>query len=263
MKVTILGSGSAAGVPMISAGWGKCNPNEPKNRRMRAAILVEEGGTAILVDTGPDLREQLLRTGTRRLDGILYTHAHADHTHGIDEVRELNRAMRAAIPIWAMDSTLMDLRNRFEYAFHSYEDITSPDAIIYHPWLMPRVIDCVDPKPFTVGNILVKPFHQDHGWEASLGFRFGDFAYSTDVTVLNDKAFEILEGVKTWIVGCLTEKPHTTHADLITVLHWVKRLKPKRTILTHMGIGLDYATLKATLPEGVEPGYDGLTIDIA
>ncbi len=262
MNITILGSGSAAGVPMISAGWGKCDPNEPKNRRLRAAVLVEQGGTTVLVDTGPDLREQLLRAGVRRLDAILYTHAHADHTHGIDEIREINRAMRAAIPVWATDETLMDLRNRFDYAFHGYEDITSPDAIIYHPWIIPQVIDSAAPEPFAVGEIAVTPFLQDHGWETSLGFRFGDFAYSTDVTRLDEKAFSVLEGVRTWIVGCLTEKPHTTHADLITVLHWVRRLKPERTILTHMGIGLDYATLKAALPPGVEPGYDGLIIEI-
>jgi len=262
MKITILGSGSAAGVPMISAGWGRCDPEEPKNRRLRASILVEEGGTAILVDTGPDLRQQLLNAEIRRLDGILYTHGHADHTHGIDELREINRVMRAAIPIWGMDATLLSLRNRFDYAFNGFENISSPDVIIYHPWLIPHVIDCNDPIPFTVGGVRVEPFQQDHGWELSLGFRFGRVAYSTDVTRLDERAFSILEGVDVWIVGCLTERPHTTHADLQTVEQWAKRLKPRRTILTHMGIGLDYATLKASLPPGMEPGYDGLSFEI-
>ncbi|MGE4527492.1 MAG: MBL fold metallo-hydrolase [Rhodospirillaceae bacterium] len=262
MKITVLGSGSAAGVPMISAGWGRCDPEEPKNHRLRASVLVESEGATILVDTGPDLRQQLLNAKVRRLDGILYTHAHADHTHGIDEVREINRAMRAAIPVWGMDSTLMSLRNRFDYAFNGFENITSPDVIIYHPWLIPHVIDTADPQPFTIGKVEVAPFLQDHGWESSLGFRFGNFAYSTDVTALSENAFAILEGVGVWIVGCLTERPHTTHADLQTVLQWVKRLRPRRTILTHMGIGLDYAMLKASLPPGVEPGYDGLTIEI-
>ncbi|MBN2751853.1 MAG: MBL fold metallo-hydrolase [Rhodospirillaceae bacterium] len=262
MKVTILGSGSAAGVPMISAGWGRCDPGEPKNRRMRASLLVETQKTTILVDTGPDLREQLLNAKVQRLDGILYTHAHADHTHGIDEIREINRLMRAAIPTWGMDSTLMSLKNRFDYAFNPFENISSPDVIIYHPWLTPQVIDCHNPQSFSIGEIQVVPFLQDHGWETSLGFRFGDVAYSTDVTALDERAFAILEGVKVWIVGCLTERPHTTHADVKTVLNWVMRIKPQRTILTHMGIGLDYATLKSALPHGVEPGYDGLVIDI-
>lgn len=262
MRATILGSGAAAGVPMVSYGWGACDPNEPKNRRLRASLLVEEGDTRILIDTGPDLREQLLRTSVRRLDAVLYTHDHADHTHGIDEIREVNRAMRAAIPAWGMKSTLENLEYRFSYAFQGYDDITAPTTAIYHPWLLPNVIDSQAPQPFTIGAIRVQPFMQDHGWEASLGFRFGDFAYSTDVTALDARAFAILEGVKVWVVGCLTDKPHTTHADVATVLGWARRLRPQRLVLTHMGPSLDYRALTETLPQGIEPGYDGMILDI-
>lgn len=262
MKVTILGCGAAPGVPSISGGWGKCDPLEPRNRRLRTAILMEEGGTAILVDTGPDLREQLLRANVRRMDGILYTHGHADHTHGIDEVREINRAMKAPIPAWGMASTLNDLMRRFGYAFQPYDDIAAPGTAIYHPWLVPQVIPVPHPLPFAVGGVMVTPFLQEHGREASLGFRFGDFAYSTDVTALDETAFEILAGVKVWIVGCLTEHRHTTHADVSQVLRWVERVRPERTVFTHMGAGLDYRTLKDGLPPGVEPGYDGQIIEI-
>lgn len=262
MKVTLLGCGAAPGVPSISGGWGKCDPAEPKNRRMRTSILVEEGETAILVDTGPDLREQLLRAGVKRVDGILYTHGHADHTHGIDEVREINRAMKAAIPVWGMATTLNDLSSRFGYAFQPYDDITAPGVAIYHPWLVPHVVPVPRPLPVAVGGIEVMPFLQVHGWEASLGFRFGDFGYSTDVTELDEIAFGILDGVKVWVVGCLTEQRHTTHADVSKVLAWAERVRPERTILTHMGAGLDYRTLERALPTGIEPGYDGLVIEI-
>lgn len=262
MKITVLGCGAAPGVPSIAHGWGKCDPAEPRNRRLRTSVLVEEGGTAILVDTGPDLRAQLLAAGVRRLDGILYTHGHADHTHGIDDVREINRAMKAPIPIWGMAATLNGLMHRFDYAFQGYDDITAPGTAIYHPWLVPHVIPVPHPLPLAVGTVLVTPFMQEHGWEKSLGFRFGDFAYSTDVTALDDVAFGILEGVKVWIVGCLTEQRHTTHADVSKVLQWVERVQPERTIFTHMGAGLDYRTLKTALPSGIEPGYDGMTVEI-
>lgn len=262
MKITLLGCGAAPGVPSIAHGWGKCDPAEPKNRRLRTSALVEEGSAAILVDTGPDLREQLLAARVRRLDGILYTHGHADHTHGIDEVREINRAMTAAIPIWGMATTLNDLKHRFGYAFEPYEDITKPGIAIYHPWMVPQVIPVPHPLPLEIAGVTVTPFLQEHGWEKSLGFRFGDFAYSTDVTALDETAFGILAGVKVWVVGCLTEQRHTTHADVSKVLEWAERVRPQRTVFTHMGAGLDYRTLKDALPPGIEPGYDGMTIEI-
>jgi len=261
MKITMLGTGSATGVPMVSAGWGKCDPLNPKNRRLRSSILIEHGETAVLVDTGPDLREQMLSAQIKRLDGVIYTHGHADHTHGIDEIREVNRAMRSSIPAWGPEDCLADLSRRFTYVFEGYENISAPETIIYKPWLVPHILKCPDPAPFTIGEISFIPIEQDHGGSLSLGFRFGDTAYSTDLIHMDEKAFSILEGVKTWIVGCVMERPHYTHANLETVLGWVERLKPDRTIITHMGIGFDYQVLKDQLPDGVVPGYDGMIIE--
>lgn len=258
MRVTILGSGGAGGVPTISGGWGFCNQADPRNRRSRPSILVERrerngAATRILVDTSPDLREQLLRAGVRHLDAILYTHFHADHTHGVDDVREVNRAMGRAIPCWADGVTLEALHQRFGYIFHGIPE----NEPIFRPWLIPHRID----GPFEVGGIRVVPFEQDHGWVTSLGFRFGDVAYSTDVVRLPEQAFAALDGVRTWIVGCLTDTPHETHAHVDRVIEWAERVRPERTILTHMGPRLDYATLKARLPASMEPAYDGLVID--
>lgn len=253
MRITLLGTGAAGGVPMISAGWGDCDPAEPRNRRLRSSILVEEGDTRILVDSGPDVREQLLRAEVTRLTAVLYTHAHADHIHGLDELREVNRAMRGPLDIWGDADTLDDLQHRFAYAFEGVDLDTQP---IFRPWLIPHELT----PEFTVGGLTVRSFAQDHGWITSWGFRFGDFAYSTDVLNLDDAAFVTLAGVRTWVVGCLTDKPHSTHAHVDKVIAWHERVGPERTILTHMGPGLDYATLRRTLPAGIEPGYDGMTL---
>lgn len=254
MRVTILGCGGAGGVPMLSVGWGACDPAEPRNRRTRPSILVEESGTRILVDTSPDLREQLLRCGVNSLDAVVYTHFHADHVHGIDDLREINRAMQRPIPCHADALTLESLHKSFGYVF-----LGVPEGLpIFRPWLQPRRVN----GPFAVGPVKVRPFEQDHGWASSLGLRFGDFAYSTDVVRLDDAAFEALAGVKVWIVDCLMAQPHATHAHVALVLEWVKRVRPERTILTHMGPGLDYATLRDSLPPGIEPGYDGMIVDV-
>jgi len=263
MKVTLLGTGSAAGVPMVSRGWGVCDPNDPKNRRLRSSIFVEEGDTSILVDTGPDLREQLLNANIQKISALLYTHGHADHTHGIDEIREVNRLMRAEIPVWGMKETLDELADRFAYSFEGYDyDIGDPGVLIYKPWLVPNILQLPHPQPFMVNDLQVIPIEQDHGWSKSLGFRFGDFAYSTDLIEMDETGFDKLQGLKVWVVGCVMRQAHTTHANLETVLSWVERIKPERTIITHMGIGFDYAAFKAELPDGVEPGYDGQVIEI-
>jgi phosphoribosyl 1,2-cyclic phosphate phosphodiesterase len=257
MKVTILGCGSAGGVPMISVGWGACDPTEPKNRRLRPSIMVEDTHngqlTRLLVDTSPDLREQLLRANVRHLDAILFTHEHADHIHGMDEVREVNRAMGRSIPCWTNHQTMEALYARFGYCFLGIEQ----GQPIFRPWLVPNII----PGPFSVGSIPVQSWDQDHGWSTTLGFRFGPVAYTTDAMDLPEDAFEALAGVDLWIIGTLTDKPHMTHAHVGRALEWIERVRPKRALLTHMGPSLDYQTLRRSLPKGVEPAYDGQVID--
>ena len=255
MKITILGCGSAPGVPSISAGWGHCDPANSKNRRRRASVLVEQDNTAILIDTSPDLREQLLDAKVRHLEAVIYTHGHADHIHGLDDLREVNRAMLSPIPVYGVVETLQILETRFDYAFQGIP----PGEPIFRPWLQPHVIDT---QPFRVGSVTVRPFMQDHGYSQTLGFRIGDFAYSTDVLELPDVARQKLSGLSVWIVGALSAAPHPTHAHLERVLAWVEELKPKRTVITHMSNSLDYDDMVRQLPGGVTPAFDGMHIEI-
>ena len=249
MRVTILGCGTSGGVPRAGGHWGACDPTEPRNRRRRVSILVEKGGTALLVDTSPDLRMQCLDHNIRRLDAVLYTHDHADHTHGIDELRTFAMTERRRVPVYGDAKTLATLRQRFDYVFES---------VTGYPAICEQIeID----GSFTVGAIEVVPFQQQHGPVTSLGYRFGPIAYSTDLNGLNESAFEVLSGVETWIVDALRYDPHPTHAHLDLTLDWIRRVKPKRAILTHMTWDMDYRTLLARVPPGVEPAYDGLVVD--
>jgi phosphoribosyl 1,2-cyclic phosphate phosphodiesterase len=252
MKVRILGCGGSGGVPLVGGVWGACDPAEQRNRRRRASILVEDEATTLLVDTSPDLREQLLDAGTRRLDAVLFTHAHADHLHGIDDLRGMNRLVRAALPVYADRRTLAVIEERFDYVFRPLEG-----ASFYKPTLTPHAIE----GEFTIGGIRVVPFVQDHGFSKTLGFRIGGMAYSTDVVELDEAAFAALAGTELWIVDCLRYDPHPTHSHLEKTLSWIARVKPRRAVLTHMDVPLDYATLRGKLPPGVEPGYDGLTLE--
>lgn len=262
MHVTILGCGGSGGVPLVGPdGWGACDPANPKNRRRRVSILVEAAGTTILVDTSPDLREQLLGAGTWDIDAVVYTHAHADHSHGIDDLRAVNYHRRCQLDVYARRETLDELRQRFAYAFpaEGARDLSADQArSFYRPWLMPRPIT----GPFRIGAIDVVPFDQVHGSATCLGYRFGRVAYSTDVKALDEAAFATLAGIDVWIVDCLREAPHGTHSHLAQTLAWIERVKPGRAILTHMNHSLDYATLRARLPAGVEPAYDGMVIEI-
>jgi phosphoribosyl 1,2-cyclic phosphate phosphodiesterase len=255
MKVTVLGCGGASGVPSIAAGWGKCDPAEPRNRRRRASILVEDGESRVLVDSSPDMREQLLDAGVRALSAVIYTHEHADHLHGIDDLREINRAMGAALPIWGTQEVLDTVKARFGYTLAALE----PEAdIIYKPLLEPYLIT----GRFRVGALDILPVEQDHGYTKTTGLRFGSFAYSTDAVELSDHALAQLEGLDVWMVGCLTDAPHPTHAHVDKVLAWVERIKPRMTYLTHLGWRLDYRTLERQLPPHVRPAHDGLAIHI-
>jgi phosphoribosyl 1,2-cyclic phosphate phosphodiesterase len=240
---------------MISAGWGACDPANPKNRRMRPSILVEERGKRILIDTSPDLREQLLLAEVSHLDAVLYTHAHADHLHGIDDLREVNRAMRSSLPVYGTRQTLDEIAARFGYVFTPLD----PKAdVIYKPWLVPNAIE----GGFTISDIAVTAIDQDHGYSRTTGFRIGDFAYSTDLTDMPDGSFAQLEGLELWVVGCLQDSPHYTHAHVDKALAWRDRVGAKRMVITHMSPKLDYAKLQAALPANVEPGYDGMILTI-
>lgn len=251
MRVTILGCGTSGGVPRIGNDWGACDPAEPRNRRRRASILVEQDDTRVLVDTSPDLRQQCLDAGIARLDAVLYTHDHADHTHGIDDLRFIAYNMRTRIDLYGDRRTCAVLKRRFDYAFET------PPGSGYPPIVAAHEID----GPFTIGAVPVTPFVQDHGEIDSLGFRFGPIAYSTDLVGLADAAFAVLAGVEVWIVDALRYRPHPTHANLDQALAWIARVRPRRAVLTHMNVELDYRTLKEALPAGVEPAYDGMVIE--
>ncbi|HEY2620794.1 MAG TPA: MBL fold metallo-hydrolase [Acetobacteraceae bacterium] len=262
MRVILLGTGSSAGVPLIggedgTGEWGACDPSEPRNRRTRASIVVEsDNGLRLLVDTAPDMREQLLACRIRGVDAVLYTHAHADHITGIDDVRILNRIAGRPLDAFATKATLEELTQRFGYAFRPWR----PPGF-FRPVLVAREV--VAGETIMTAGMQVRLFEQDHGMIPSLGLRIGGFGYSTDVVSLDDAAFTALQGVDTWVVGCFLRRgPHKTHADLSQVLAWARRVGARRTVLTHMSTDLDWGWLTANLPPGVEPGHDGMELHL-
>jgi len=257
MRLTVLGCGASGGVPVPGLGWGDCDPNEPRNRRRRASLLVEDGSRRVLIDASPDCRDQLLDAGIDRLDAVVFTHAHADHCHGIDDLRWINMAMSADIPIHADARTLDEFRARFAYVFEPL-DGRQAQRYYYKPVLVPHAIE----GPFAAGGIPMLPFEQDHGFSTTLGFRMGQAAYSTDVVALDDTALDLLQGIDVWIVDCMRPLPHSTHSHLEQTLRWIEHVRPQRAFLTHMNQMMDYATLCSILPAHVEPAYDGLVIEI-
>jgi phosphoribosyl 1,2-cyclic phosphate phosphodiesterase len=256
-RVTVLGCGGSGGVPLIGGNWGRCNPANPRNRRRRVSILVEAHGHNILVDTSPDLRAQLLDAAVARIDAVLYTHDHADHSHGIDDLRFLSRESdRPPIPAYGTERTLRILEERFGYIFRQ---ATEGSSALYRPFLKPRRID----GPFEIGPVPVIPFAQDHGYgSTTTGYRIGDVAYSTDVVNMSETAFAVLEGLDLWIVDCLSFEPHPTHAHFERAIEWIERVRPRRAVLTHLNHTIDYDELAARCPPGVEPAYDGMVIEV-
>ena len=259
-RFTILGCGSSGGVPRIGGDWGDCDRANPKNRRRRCSLLVEritsEGTTRVLIDTSPDMREQLLDAGVGTLDGVVYTHSHADHMHGIDDLRQIVYAMRRRLPVWADTPTEAALMQRFGYAF------TQPEGTLYPPILDMLPITGAFAVDGPGGRIPFQPYEVDHGSITALGFRIGGMAYLPDVLSIPDAAWPHLQNLDCWIVDALRRKPHPTHAHLDLTLDWIARVRPQQAVITNMHIDLDHATLAAELPPGVVPAHDGLVIEL-
>ncbi len=252
MKITILGSGTSSGVPRIGNDWGDCDPTEPRNRRTRASAIVDHAGTRILIDTSPDMREQLLSADIDRIDAVIWTHDHADHCHGIDDLRQLFHATGTPVRGYARPATLAALDARFTYAFHGRSG--------YPPTIAASAL----PGCLTIGGIDIRVADQPHGNIHAAGLRFEadghSIGYATDFHAMTDDMAALYQGLDVWVVDALRRRPHPTHMALPAVLNWVTRLRPKQTALIHMDQSMDYATLRAELPQGVEPGYDGLVL---
>ena len=258
MRVTVLGCGSSSGTPSIEAGWGACDPNNPKNRRLRPSIFIEQDEQTLLIDTSPDLREQLMKADIQHIDAVLYTHAHSDHLHGIDDLRGINRLMNTAIPVYGDAQTLQTIANRFPYVFEQQ----AAEAKVYYKTTLDPQVEIDHGETFTAAGFSVTAIDQDHGYADSKGFRIGDFAYSTDLISMHRDGFEMLDGIKVWMLGTFSDKPHPTHLDVDLALEWIKRVGCERAYLTHMSFYLDYETLQAKLPDNVFVSYDGLTFDV-
>ncbi|MDR0632211.1 MAG: MBL fold metallo-hydrolase [Holosporaceae bacterium] len=253
MKITILGCGSSSGVPALKYGWGSCDPNNPKNRRLRSSIIIEKGNNSLLVDTSPDLRQQLLDHGNDKIDAVIFTHAHYDHIGGINELRPIFHGQEEPLHIYAKQFDLSLIKRGFFYLFEEN------DYRVYKSYMEAHIIE----EKFTIGDISGICFEQDHGFSKSLGIRIDNFAYSTDVVSLNDDNFEKLKGIDTWVVDCQSMKnAKPTHAHLDLTLKWVKKVAPRRAFLTHMGTTMDYDTLLQILPKNVEPAYDKMIIEV-
>ena len=263
LKVTVLGCGSSPGVPRIGNDWGACDPTEPRNRRLRCSILIERikngGVTRVLVDTGPDIRAQMLAAGVNSLDAVVYTHSHADHTHGIDDLRAFWQNSRRLVDIYADAATTERLKQAFGYCFETVPGGSYPPILKHHPIAAGR--------PLTIdgagGAMTITPFRQIHGEIDTLGLHVGGLAYSCDVSDLPEASLPALAGLDVWIVDALRYKPHPSHFSLSETLQWIDRVRPHRAILTHMHTDLDYATLTREMPQGVEPAYDGMQIELS
>ena len=254
MRIRILGCGTSTGVPKIGNEWGKCDPAEPRNRRLRSSMLLESGDKRLLVDCGPDLRQQLLDARVGTLNAVIVTHDHGDHVHGIDELRPVSQTVGGPVPVYGRPETLESVRQRFAYAFEQSD--------FYRPIVEAREID----DDWRFGDVRIRIVDQPHGSTSALGLRFDEgghsAVYAIDFSDLTDKMAELYQGADVWIADCLTRTPHPTHAHLDGVLGWARELGIGQLYLTHMGNGLDYATLVSELPDWAAPAHDGLEVEL-
>lgn len=260
---TILGCGSSGGVPRIGGDWGACDPTNPRNRRRRCALLAERvaadgGRTTVLIDTGPDIREQLLDAGVTHIDAVFYTHPHADHIHGIDDLRGFALKERRRIDVYLDESTAARVTTAFAYCFHTPPGSSYPPILNEHR-LRPGKPERIEGAG---GAMDVVPFRQRHGEIDSLGFRIGPLAYSSDLNDLPRESLEHLEDLEVWVVDALRRRTHSSHFTLDQALAWIRRIAPGRAVLTNMHLDLDYDALRAELPEGIEPAYDMMRLEI-
>ncbi len=261
LRFTILGCGSSGGVPRLGGHWGDCDPDDPKNRRRRCSMLVErlgpQGVTRILVDTSPDMRQQLLDAGVGALDGVVWTHAHADHVHGIDDLRMIVFNRRRLLDVWADRATHAALQARFAYVFETPPGSNYPPILAHHPLSGPIRVEGAG------GPVEVTPVPVGHGDMAALGLRIGGLVYMPDVKTIPDAVLPLLEGLDVWVLDALRRSPHPSHLSLSEALDWIARMRPARGVLTNMHIDLDRATVEAETPEGITPAFDGMVIDLA
>ncbi len=258
LKFTILGCGSSGGVPRLGGNWGECNPDNPKNNRRRCSLMVQlisdTGTTNVLIDTSPDMRNQLLDANIGHLDAVVYTHAHADHTNGLDDLRQFVLMQRAQVPVYADALTSDALLDRFKYAF------VQPKGSMYPAILQLNELQEVTQIDGPGGAINLMALDVDHGSMPAKGFRIDNLAYIPDVITIPDQTWAKLVGLECWIIDALRRTPHATHTHLSNTLGWIERLKPKRAIITNMHIDLDYDDVMAETPENIEPAYDGMSI---
>lgn len=263
LKFTILGCGSSGGVPRPALGWGDCDPNDPKNRRRRTSLLVERRNgdrvTRVLVDTSPDLREQMLDADVDWLDAVVYTHEHADHTHGIDDLRAFFLKRHRRIDVYLDEPTSASVRAKFGYCFASPPGSDYPPIVTEHRLTAGAAVTVTGEG----GPITILPFLQQHGDIPSLGFRFGKLAYSADVSGVPSESVALLGGLDVWIVDALRYRPHPSHFSVEDALGWIERLKPRRAILTNLHADLDYEALRGKLPVHVVPAFDGMSFAVA
>jgi phosphoribosyl 1,2-cyclic phosphate phosphodiesterase len=260
ITLTILGCGSSGGVPRIGNHWGRCDPANPRNHRRRCSVLVRRigpsGETRVLIDTSPDLRQQMLDEGVGSIDGVLYTHEHADHTHGIDECRSFFLNSRRRVPVWADEVTGAMLTTRFGYCFYSAPGSDYPPILDLN-----RIVPDEPVEISGAGGVIAAlPFELEHGNIRALGFRIGGVAYTPDVNGIPERSLGYLSGLELWVVDALRRDPHPSHFSLAETLAWIERLRPRRAVLTNLHIDMDFATLAKELPVGVEPAYDGMVL---